>query len=193
MSAEDDDDFMDLFDSFNEEDALDSIFISENLLEATSMTEAPQVHVGEADEGQINWVAPTHSGLQNSQQVLDQQGNWNREEPPQEQDGDADSEEDLWAETSEKGPALALSANLMQELDDEQQQLMTKAKQEVSPEFARTSAAAFERLAMHGRAAPRLSKEDFMGLMEELAADETGQALLGMLAKRGKARKESRG
>ena len=51
-SAEVDADFLDLFDDFNEEDALDSVFISENLLEVSGMTAAPVVHAGEADEGE---------------------------------------------------------------------------------------------------------------------------------------------
>ena len=173
-SAEVDADFLDLFDDFNEEDALDSVFISENLLEVSGMTAAPVVHAGEADEGQVNWVAPTHSGLQNSQKVLDGQGNWNRQEPPP-KDSDADSEADLWDDS--KGPQLALSANLLQDLDDEQQRLVAKAKQDVTPEYAAKAASAFERLAAHGRGTTRMSKEDFMGLMEELAADEANELL----------------
>ena len=53
------------------------------------------------------------------------------------------------------------------------------------------AAAVFEKLAKHGRGTAKLSREEFTGLLDALAEDDNGQALLAMLVTRKKARRES--
>ena len=76
--SDDDSDEEDLWGDL-EDDPDDNVMISSNLA-ALVGTEAKEVHKGEADEGQIRWVAPKFSGLSNSDTVDSKGTHWNHDE-----------------------------------------------------------------------------------------------------------------
>lgn len=76
--SDDDSDEEDLWGDL-EDDPDDNVMISSNLA-ALVGTEVKEVHKGEADEGQIRWVAPQFSGLSNSDTVDAKGAHWNKDE-----------------------------------------------------------------------------------------------------------------
>ena len=72
----DDEDEDDLWGDIDEPD--NNLMVSANL-SAVVGVEEKKVHAGEPDEGQIRWVAPSFSGLSNSDTVDVKGGHWYKE------------------------------------------------------------------------------------------------------------------
>ena len=80
MSGDDEsDDEEDLWGGLEDETA--DLMISANLAQAIGVKEKA-VHAGDADEGQVRWVAPSFPGLSNSDTVDTKGGHWNRDPEP---------------------------------------------------------------------------------------------------------------
>jgi len=76
----DSDDEEDLWAGLEDDDS--KISVSSNLLELLGRPkEEAVVHKGDADEGRVTWVPPTHAGLANSSVVTCKTQHWNKDEP----------------------------------------------------------------------------------------------------------------
>lgn len=75
--ADDDDEEEDLWGEMEQPD--NQLMVSANLASVVGVEEK-KVHAGEPDEGQVRWVAPSFSGLSNSDTVDVKGGHWNKDE-----------------------------------------------------------------------------------------------------------------
>ncbi len=196
LEDEDDDDFLSLFDDFNEEDGLIADNISANLRADVGLGAGGVVHEGEADVGRSTWVAPSMPGLQNSRAVNDKAG-WYMEEEDEgarkaAEERRAAADDNMWNELTDEGAEYTsnVSSNLFDELKDEHLKA-ARAVRAMDDSEAKQAASVFNKLAAHGRGTSKLSLDEFSSLLSTLAEDENGQALLQLLVAKRKVRATS--
>ncbi len=193
---DDDDDFLALFDDFNEEDGLIADNISANLRADVGLGSGRTVHEGDTDVGRSTWVAPSMPGLQNSRAVTDM-GGWYKEEEDEgarqaAEERRAAADDHMWNELTDESTEYTsnVSSNLFDELKEEHLKAAHAVKAMDDAEQMQ-AASVFNKLAAHGRGTSKLSLDEFSSLLSTLAEDENGQALLQLLVAKRKVRATS--
>lgn len=214
----DDDDFDELFAAFEEEDSLDSLHISANLLDIAGANSSTAAQDGsDGNDGMKTWVAPSFAGLDNSHSVdtVSVGSHWYKEEkqtPAQVLAASdeidvtaaseskatkmAEAESALWNEVLPATPGTpeVVRKDMMGMVSENLLKAISDsdsfkaAKSELDSGQAAKTAELFERLAAHGHGVVVLSKHEFSDLVHQLQHSTGGRELLGLLVERKKRR-----
>lgn len=212
-----DDDDLDLFAEFEQEDMIEALHISANLRDVAGVANKPVTEDSHGD-GMKTWVAPSFAGLDNSRTVDETTvgKHWYRDEkqtPAQvvaaSDEVDvvaaseakatrvAEAEAALWEEVLTPGSPNPLrkemqgmvSENLLKAIGTDD--LFKSAASELDSSQAGRAAELFERLAAHGHGVVVLSKLEFSELVHELQHTGGGRDLMQLLVQRKRVRRAS--